>query len=413
MENRIRALRTERKWSQAQLAEFLGVSRQTVNALEGGKYDPSLPLALKIAELFNTSIESIFSEERTMFAQQPFINSPNLFESAIFHRFTPRAIKVIKLAQKESRRLGHNFVGTEQILAALIEEGSGIAAQVLKIAGVQLKPVRTEIEKIIGRGNGVKSVAVPFTPRAKLVLDCAVESAGELGHFYIDTENLLLGLLQANKMDSLWNKGEGVATRVLKILGVDLEVLEQQVLQVAPRSTGLGMAAQMQEQIVQTKQALASSASFETAPTDFTSSEVSARFCALLFAWVEPRRLGRVVGSSTQFQLPDGQVLTPRLAFVAANRLKRVPRTYPQLAPDMIVEIKSAFDTLPRLQENVQTAIALGVPVGLLIDPDGQTVTIYRPEAEVVTLGDQEVLTIPELLPGWELPIANLWSPTF
>jgi Uma2 family endonuclease len=219
--------------------------------------------------------------------------------------------------------------------------------------------------------------------------------------------------LQANKMDSLWNKGEGVATRVLKILGVDLEVLEQQVLQVAPRSTGLGMAAQMQEQIVQTKQALASSASFETAPTDFTSSEVSARFCALLFAWVEPRRLGRVVGSSTQFQLPDGQVLTPRLAFVAANRLKRVPRTYPQLAPDMIVEIKSAFDTLPRLQENVQTAIALGVPVGLLIDPDGQTVTIYRPEAEVVTLGDQEVLTIPELLPGWELPIANLWSPTF
>ncbi|MFB2835745.1 Uma2 family endonuclease [Floridanema evergladense] len=173
------------------------------------------------------------------------------------------------------------------------------------------------------------------------------------------------------------------------------------------------MAAQTQTQTDQAKQAIANAELFETATTDFTSSEIGTRFCALLFAWVEPRQLGRVLGSRTEFQLPNGKVLTPRLAFVAATRLKRTPRMYPQLAPDMIVEIKSAFDVLPRLQENVQAAIALDVQVGLLIDPDEQTVTIYRPNNVIVTLTDRDVLTVPELLPGWELPISSLWSPVF
>lgn len=413
MQNRIRVLRTECHWSQAQLAENLGVSRQTVNALEVGKYDPSLPLALKIAQIFNTSIEAIFSTEgSTMFAKQSPFN-PSLPDAPIFHRFTTRAVKVIKLAQKEARRLGHNFVGTEQILAGLIEEGTGIAAQVLKAAGVNLRATRLEIEKIIGRGNGVTTVGMPFAPRAKLQLDCAVESADQLGHFYIDTENLLLGLLRVNELDRLNGQGEGVGVRVLHNLRVDLEALRHQVLQLAPRGSDLAIATQIRSQINAYQRTVDHSESTENLAIDFVSSEISARFCALLFAWVEPRQLGRVVGDRTAFHLPDGEVLTPRLAFVAAERLKRVPRIYAELAPDMVVEIKSAFDPLPRLQEKVQEAIRLGVQMGLLINPDEQTIRVYGADNVMITLQDQDVLTVPALLPGWELPISQLWSPTF
>nr|WP_293297292.1 MULTISPECIES: Uma2 family endonuclease [unclassified Microcoleus] len=153
--------------------------------------------------------------------------------------------------------------------------------------------------------------------------------------------------------------------------------------------------------------------SSDNSTTDFVSAEISARFCALLFAWIEPRKLGRAIGYRTEFHLPDGNVLTPRIAFVAAERLKRVPRIYPELAPDMFVEIKSVVDRSPRLQEQVQAAIALSVKVGLLIDPDEQTVTIYRSGGAIATLRDRDVLTVPELLPGWKIPVANLWSPMF
>jgi len=414
MQNRIRVLRTERHWSQAQLADYLGVSRQTINALEVGKYDPSLPLALKIAQLFNTPVETIFSAEgETMFSKQSPFNFPNWPDPPIFPRFTPRAVKVIKLAQKESHRLGHNFVGTEQILVGLIEEGTGIAAQILKEAGINLKATRIEIEKIIGCGNGVKTVAMPFAPRAKSLLDCAAESANELGHFYIDTENLLLGLLRVNELDRLGSKGEGVAVRVLQNLGVNLEAIGQRVLQVAPRGADLAIAARLQSQTHSSQQAPDQFESGRNLTTDFASAEVAVRFCSLLFTWVEPRRLGRVIGSRTEFHLADGNVLTPCLSFVAADRLKRVPRIYPELVPDLFVEIKSAFEQLSLLQEKVQQAISLGVKAGLLIDPDEQNITVYGSDSTIKMLQSDDVLTLPELLPNWELTVSDLWSPIF
>lgn len=100
---------------------------------------------------------------------------------AMFERFTEKAIKVIMLAQEEARRLGHNFVGTEQILLGLIGEGTGIAAKVLKSLGVNLKEARVEVEKIIGRGSGFVAVEIPFTPRAKRVLELSLEEARQLG----------------------------------------------------------------------------------------------------------------------------------------------------------------------------------------------------------------------------------------
>ncbi|MEN9228457.1 MAG: ATP-dependent Clp protease ATP-binding subunit [Gloeomargarita sp. GMQP_bins_120] len=139
----------------------------------------------------------------------------------MFERFTEKAIKVIMLAQEEARRLGHNFVGTEQILLGLIGEGTGVAAKVLKSMGVNLKDARIEVEKIIGRGSGFVAVEIPFTPRAKRVLELSLEEARQLGHNYIGTEHLLLGLIR---------EGEGVAARVLENLGVDLSKVRTQVI---------------------------------------------------------------------------------------------------------------------------------------------------------------------------------------
>lgn len=104
---------------------------------------------------------------------------------AMFERFTEKAIKVIMLAQEEARRLGHNFVGTEQILLGLIGEGTGIAAKVLKSMGINLKDARVEVEKIIGRGSGFVAVEIPFTPRAKRVLELSLEEARQLGNIAI------------------------------------------------------------------------------------------------------------------------------------------------------------------------------------------------------------------------------------
>jgi len=140
----------------------------------------------------------------------------------MFERFTEKAIKVIMLAQEEARRLGHNFVGTEQILLGLIGEGTGIGPKVLKAMGVNLKDARVEVEKIIGRGSGFVAVEIPFTPRAKRVLELSLEEARQLGHNYIGTEHLLLGLIR---------EGEGVAARVLENLGVDLSKVRSQIIQ--------------------------------------------------------------------------------------------------------------------------------------------------------------------------------------
>ncbi|KAL3818483.1 hypothetical protein ACJIZ3_004388 [Penstemon smallii] len=147
---------------------------------------------------------------------------------AMFERFTEKAIKVIMLAQEEARRLGHNFVGTEQILLGLIGEGTGIAAKVLKSMGINLKDARVEVEKIIGRGSGFVAVEIPFTPRAKRVLELSLEEARQLGHNYIGSEHLLLGLLR---------EGEGVAARVLENLGADPSNIRTQVIRMVGEST--------------------------------------------------------------------------------------------------------------------------------------------------------------------------------
>ena len=146
----------------------------------------------------------------------------------MFERFTEKAIKVIMLAQEEARRLGHNFVGTEQILLGLIGEGSGVGPKILKSMGVKLKDARIEVEKIIGRGSGFVAVEIPFTPRAKRCLELSLEEARQLGHNYIGTEHLLLGLIV---------EGEGVAARVLEQLDVNLPKLRTEIIRALGENT--------------------------------------------------------------------------------------------------------------------------------------------------------------------------------
>ena len=145
----------------------------------------------------------------------------------MFERFTEKAIRVIMLAQEEARRLGHNFVGTEQVLLGLIGEGTGIAAKTLKSMGVNIKDARAQVEKIIGRGSGFVAVEIPFTPRAKKVLELSWDEARQLGHNYIGTEHLLLGLIR---------EGEGVAAKVLENLGVDLNKCRSNVIKLLGES---------------------------------------------------------------------------------------------------------------------------------------------------------------------------------
>ncbi|MDH6060797.1 ATP-dependent Clp protease ATP-binding subunit [Chrysosporum bergii ANA360D] len=139
----------------------------------------------------------------------------------MFEHFTSEAIKVIMLAQEEARRLGHNFVGTEQILLGLMGEGTGVAAKVLSELGVNLKEARREVEKIIGKGSGFVPPEIPFTPKVKSLFEQSFREANNLGHNYISTEHLLLGLTEA---------GEGVAAKVLQNLGVDLKNIRSNVI---------------------------------------------------------------------------------------------------------------------------------------------------------------------------------------
>ena len=148
-------------------------------------------------------------------------------------------------------------------------------------------------------------------------------------------------------------------------------------------------------------------------PSDIVSSEIGAELVSLLRNWVKPRKLGRVFESSGGFILPNSNVTAPDVSFVTADRLKQSKRYFAELVPDLVVEIKSQSDRLKPLREKIQSFIELGAKVGILIDPDKRTVTIYTPTAEPVVLRDGDMISIPELLPGWEVAVAELWPIDF
>jgi ATP-dependent Clp protease ATP-binding subunit ClpA len=147
----------------------------------------------------------------------------------MFERFTDRARRVVVLAQEEARLLNHNYIGTEHLLLGLIHEGEGVAAMALESLGISLEAVRAQVEEIIGQGQSAPTGHIPFTPRAKKVLELSLREATQLGHNYIGTEHILLGLIR---------EGEGVAAQVLVKLGADLSRVRQQVIQVLSSYVG-------------------------------------------------------------------------------------------------------------------------------------------------------------------------------
>jgi ATP-dependent Clp protease ATP-binding subunit ClpC len=140
----------------------------------------------------------------------------------MFERFTDRARRVVVLAQEEARILNHSFIGTEHILLALIDEGDGTGVKALESLGISLDAIRQQVEEIIGRGQQAPSGHIPFTPRAKKVLELSLRESQHLGHEYIGTEHILLGLIR---------EGDGVAAQVLVKLDADLNRVRQQVIQ--------------------------------------------------------------------------------------------------------------------------------------------------------------------------------------
>jgi ATP-dependent Clp protease ATP-binding subunit ClpC len=153
----------------------------------------------------------------------------------VFERFTDRARRVVVFAQEEARMLNHNYIGTEHLLLGLVHEGEGVAAKALESLNISLEAVRQQVEEIIGRGEAAPTGHIPFTPRVKQVLELSLREALQLGHNYIGTEHILLGLIR---------EGECVAAEVLHKLGADINRLRFTVIQILSGDTG-GMAEEM------------------------------------------------------------------------------------------------------------------------------------------------------------------------
>ena len=194
----------------------------------------------------------------------------------MFERFTDRARRVVVLAQEEARTLNHNYIGTEHVLLGLIHEGEGVAAKALESLGIGLEAVRQQVEQIIGQGQLAPSGHIPFTPRAKKVLELSLREALQLGHNYIGTEHILLGLIR---------EGEGVAAQVLVKLGADLNSVRQQVMQLLHGDQG--------------KEPAAAGTSSETAPS---TSLMLDQFGRNLTAGARAGKLDPVIGREKEIE---------------------------------------------------------------------------------------------------------------
>ncbi|NET62105.1 MAG: Uma2 family endonuclease [Symploca sp. SIO2E6] len=149
------------------------------------------------------------------------------------------------------------------------------------------------------------------------------------------------------------------------------------------------------------------------APSGYQSDEVAITVAANLWNWVKPRNLGRVAGAGAGFELPNSDVRAPDVSFVQAERMKVSPLSFAELAPDLMVEVKSPSDTLKSLRDKIQSFLSQGTKVGILINPERHRIEIYRLGEEVVILGDGDILAIPDLLPGFEIAVVDLWSVEF
>jgi Uma2 family endonuclease len=169
----------------------------------------------------------------------------------------------------------------------------------------------------------------------------------------------------------------------------------------------------MQQQYPEYRMELVKGNVIVMSPSGYESDEVAAEMVSQLRNWVKPRKLGRITASSAGFRLPNSDLRAPDASFVLAERLRRSPKSFAQLAPDLIVEVKSPSDNLEDIRVKIQEFLSLGTKVGILLNPDEQIVEVYNVGKEVIVLHNGDVLTVPELLPGWEVPVSDLWPVEF
>lgn len=148
-------------------------------------------------------------------------------------------------------------------------------------------------------------------------------------------------------------------------------------------------------------------------PSGYESDEVATEVAAELRNWVKPRKLGRVTGAGAGFELPNSNVRAPDVSFVLAERLRTSPRSFAEISPDLMIEVKSPSDTLKSLRDKIQEFLSQGTKIGILMNPEKHKVEIYRLGEEAVILGDGDILSIPDLLPGWEVAVSDLWPLEF
>lgn len=170
---------------------------------------------------------------------------------------------------------------------------------------------------------------------------------------------------------------------------------------------------QLQQQFPDYRMELVGGEIVVMSPSGYESDEVAARVIGKLFPYVDERRLGRVTASSAGFTLPNSDTRAPDVSFVLAERLRRSPRSFAEIAPDLMVEVKSPGDSLTKLRDKIDDFLTQGTRVGILIEPEQRWVEIRRSGQEPMMLKDGDVLTVPDLLPGWEVMVSDLWSPVF
>lgn len=257
----------------------------------------------------------------------------------MFERFTDRARRVVVLAQEEARNLNHNYIGTEHILLGLIHEGEGVAAQALEAMGISLESVREQVEEIIGQGTEAPSGHIPFTPRAKKVLEYSLREALQLGHNYIGTEHILLGLIR---------EGDGVAAQVLTNLGADLPSVCQQVIQLLNGYQGGTPAAENVQELAAA--AVAASAPSRGRGGTPSTSLVLDQFGRNLTAAAREGKLDPVIGREKEIE---------RIMQVLCRRTKNNPCLIgePGVGKTAVVEglaLAIAHDDVPDILANKQ-----------------------------------------------------------
>lgn len=290
----------------------------------------------------------------------------------MLERFTPSSIEVIQQSQKESRRLGHNFVGTAQLLAGLAAVEQGKAAQILAERGVTLHPIQAAIEARSGRGEGATVVEMPFTPAAKRALKRSLSLSQSLGSQIIDTEHLLLGVLTPEQGNSV--------RQILTDLAVDPDQLRKELL-------------------IEVSQDLAHRLRQSPQVTDPSAT----RLYVALFEATSLAQTHLITGSEARFQLPTG-------LDILSTDVSLIPYPHgPHPIPVMVALACQDLDLHGAVEAKLRLFLQVGTQVGCLLDPSARTVKILRPNS-VKLLKGRDRLRLPEILPHWELPIRDLWQ---